>query len=705
MKRFILSISIVLSSSVSFSIFADTIENLEGFRANFSTGVNKSIPYFTSKDDNKYIDIDFPISDLNGFTFVVFKEDYKKKYKGTIYSKKVSKNTKVSDLYFEPNIGPNEFVSLRIYDKSNKLIGGDGTQAVPFWGHRYRADKVTPDDYPYELEYSFPSKKLTCKDKDTYCYKDTYSKNGKNYTFAYGIHKANKTKNKGPIFIHVGGPGFSNIDTLKNVASFMPKELLEDFDIVAVDDIGTGYSSGGKELGECASSLDVNIDNISSDFSDNNIDNFSQSFFGKIKKSCELALNKYKEVGGTKSSIEIWEKVRQKHYPDKKINIWGMSYGGRTAVNYERTYTNNVRSIVFDSPSSPSDNLMTRWLSMSQHWWQKIIHEHKLNSEKIDEISNDVYKMGFYNKQSNGENLNLKDLYTLEYLYSQKPTSALSKVSQALKKLTDDGDSTSIKKVLKDTSKDLEKFNNGLKTVLPSLALISCNDAYNQYSDFDLKSNRINFESVPFTGRFVYSASQMCSDWDNNTVAVPPYKNEAWGVQLKRAIVIKSINDSAVPISSMNKVSNIYGHSVRHDVLLNNGAHTTAYNNSCARNEIIELFNNPKRGYQNNVYCDKKEIVKKINKNYTIGIDNEDKCYVNQTDWDSIKIKVDYLVDKMNLSSALDLDFISLTDRFMLNNKSQTITDYKRDKDFIYINIERPDSYNTCPRSELRFYL
>ncbi len=169
------------------------------------------------------------------------------------------------------------------------------------------------------------------------------TKSGRKIALNLVVYPASaRIKEPDPIFVFAGGPGQAATDV---IAAVMPplSGLSTKRDIVFIDQRGTGKSN----LLNCKFP-DEEIAQIVSAESRRN-------FTLTLVSDCRDLLSKRADLTqyGTTAAMADYDEVRAALGYDK-INLWGASYGTRSAQEYLRRYPDRVRTAVLDGVASPS---------------------------------------------------------------------------------------------------------------------------------------------------------------------------------------------------------------------------------------------------------------------------------------------------------------------------------------------------------------
>lgn len=138
-----------------------------------------------------------------------------------------------------------------------------------------------------------------------------------------------------PVFLFAGGPGQAATEAYPIVAHVF-HEINDQRDIVLIDQRGTG---GSNRL-QCPFDLEDLTQAV-------DLDKVRQS-----TKECLQQLDADPRFYTTSIAMQDYEKVRQALGYDS-INLWGGSYGTRSAQVYQRMYPERVRTMVLDSVAPP----------------------------------------------------------------------------------------------------------------------------------------------------------------------------------------------------------------------------------------------------------------------------------------------------------------------------------------------------------------
>jgi len=180
------------------------------------------------------------------------------------------------------------------------------------------------------------------------------------------IPAINRAFSKAPIFFFDGGPGAAATTD----ASFYADSIYQyrkEFDIVLVDARGTGGSNP----------LHCNQLQLKNSLEDH----FKEMYPVQSVKYCYDSLSKLADLTQyttTNMAIDI-EEVRQ-WLGYNKINIFGLSYGGRLAQAYMKMFPNAVESCVLWSPTTTSSRMPLYHASYAEESLNKLFEDCKNDS-------------------------------------------------------------------------------------------------------------------------------------------------------------------------------------------------------------------------------------------------------------------------------------------------------------------------------------
>ncbi len=169
------------------------------------------------------------------------------------------------------------------------------------------------------------------------------TKTGRKISLNLVVYPASaRIKEPDPIFVFAGGPGQAATDVIAAVTPQL-SGLTTKRDIVFIDQRGTGKSN----LLNCKFPSDDAAEMVSPES--------RRATTLKLVAECRDGLATRADLTqyGTTAAMADYDEVRQALGYDK-INLWGGSYGTRTAQEYLRRYPDRVRTVVLDGVASPS---------------------------------------------------------------------------------------------------------------------------------------------------------------------------------------------------------------------------------------------------------------------------------------------------------------------------------------------------------------
>jgi pimeloyl-ACP methyl ester carboxylesterase len=181
---------------------------------------------------------------------------------------------------------------------------------------------------------------VKCGNFDVIENRDT--KVGRKITLNLVVYPASaRVKEPDPIFVFAGGPGQAATDVIAAVTPQL-SGLTTKRDIVFIDQRGTGKSNP----------LNCKFANDSDDSPDPAA---RRAATLKLVGDCRDTLAQRADLTqyGTTAAMMDYDEVRAA-LGYEKINLWGGSYGTRTAQEYLRRYPERVRTMVIDGVASPS---------------------------------------------------------------------------------------------------------------------------------------------------------------------------------------------------------------------------------------------------------------------------------------------------------------------------------------------------------------
>ena len=154
---------------------------------------------------------------------------------------------------------------------------------------------------------------------------------------------------RGTVVVDFGGPALSGVGTLKAAAGLLPKQLLDQFDIVSFDPRGTGKSGaltcesaasvsaavGARPIAAAGAALPVS------------------AVYRELHTACQKA--QPAQLASISSTVEArdLDRIRQA-IGVQQIRYLGLSYGTVLGLAYARLFPQGYSAMVLDSPLDPS---------------------------------------------------------------------------------------------------------------------------------------------------------------------------------------------------------------------------------------------------------------------------------------------------------------------------------------------------------------
>lgn len=182
---------------------------------------------------------------------------------------------------------------------------------------------------------------LKCATHEVFENRET--KSGRKISLNLVVYPASaRIKEPDPIFIFAGGPGQAATDVIASVTPQL-SGLITKRDVVFIDQRGTGKSN----LLNCKLPSDDSAAMASPET--------RRDLTMKVVADCRDNLSKRADLTqyGSTTAMADYDEVRAGLGYDK-INLWGGSYGTRTAQEYLRRYPERVRTVVLDGVAPPS---------------------------------------------------------------------------------------------------------------------------------------------------------------------------------------------------------------------------------------------------------------------------------------------------------------------------------------------------------------
>jgi pimeloyl-ACP methyl ester carboxylesterase len=152
----------------------------------------------------------------------------------------------------------------------------------------------------------------------------------------------------GSLLMNPGGPGAPGVEFVGSIASVLPDEIRDRFDIVGFDPRGTGQSSPVK----CGNNLD---DIFSLDYSPDTPDERARLGAGlnELAQQCEQRSGDLLPYVSSENTARDMDRIRQA-VGDRKLTYVGYSYGTYIGTLYAKLFPKKVRALVLDGAIDPN---------------------------------------------------------------------------------------------------------------------------------------------------------------------------------------------------------------------------------------------------------------------------------------------------------------------------------------------------------------
>ena len=155
--------------------------------------------------------------------------------------------------------------------------------------------------------------------------------------FVVKVSSASPNPNPDPLLIINGGPGGSSVDLLIDLAAAnVFRRILNKRDLIVMDQRGTGRSSSLA----CPALADNQIQITDTDIK-------------LLTKECLGQLNHDPRYFSTTYAVQDIENLRVALGKDR-LNVYGVSYGSRVAVEYARQFETSTRTLILDGVVPPT---------------------------------------------------------------------------------------------------------------------------------------------------------------------------------------------------------------------------------------------------------------------------------------------------------------------------------------------------------------
>jgi pimeloyl-ACP methyl ester carboxylesterase len=156
----------------------------------------------------------------------------------------------------------------------------------------------------------------------------------------------------GPLFVNPGGPGFSAISALRDSIVLLPPEVLQKFDLIAVDPRGVGQSTPVDCADDLGPLFDPQLAGGSAAASEDAVEQVA-----RLVRRCRARSGPILDHVDTVSAARDMDRVRAALGVDR-ISYLGYSYGTYLGAVYADLFPQHVRAAVLDGavdPREPTD--------------------------------------------------------------------------------------------------------------------------------------------------------------------------------------------------------------------------------------------------------------------------------------------------------------------------------------------------------------
>lgn len=154
----------------------------------------------------------------------------------------------------------------------------------------------------------------------------------------------------GPLFVNPGGPGFSAISALRDSIILLPPEVLQKFDLVAVDPRGVGQSTPVDCADDLAPLFDPQLAGTSARVREDALQQVAA-----LVRQCRARSGPILDHVDTVSAARDMDRVRAALGVDE-ISYLGYSYGTYLGTVYADLFPTRVRAAVLDGAVDPRES-------------------------------------------------------------------------------------------------------------------------------------------------------------------------------------------------------------------------------------------------------------------------------------------------------------------------------------------------------------
>ncbi|WP_022940369.1 alpha/beta fold hydrolase [Psychromonas hadalis] len=389
--------------------------------------------------------------------------------------------------------------------------------------------------------------------------KDYYQADAETVEVHYAIHKASDTDNRiGILMVNFGGPGGEAVQGASRMITHdFPDEILQHFDIVALDPRGTGKSAFATELTDCAIALAATTGN------------------------CDDTLTQVAPYMGSNTIVKDMNELR-KALGEETISFFSYSYGTRLGSLYAKYFPENVRAMVLDSPMPPvSDNFID--LKKASTAGNDLIANYRLDFNPQQKQSYEAVISHFYNANeytaNDGSHLSMANISTtLTHTVSREAWGDWAEIKNELITLLDDDKAEPLINKLNSmssseyTADDL-RFNQVFTAVV-------CTDESIGLTQSEINASLPEFEQQSMLyGAYMWKYSAMCANWQPKRDPIDHVKSMQDILSGQQILIIGGQYDTATPYQWTTEMANSFGDLATVITVKNLVSHAFSYTN------------------------------------------------------------------------------------------------------------------------------
>lgn len=401
----------------------------------------------------------------------------------------------------------------------------------------------------------------------------------------YAIHKATDAANRiGTLFFNFGGPGEeaqASLVWMVNSGQLDP-QLVERFDLVALDPRGSGQSAYAKELTQCAVQLSSNF-NACNEFYANDAVNISSN-----------------------TLVKDMDALRA-HLGEEQISFIGYSYGTRVGSVYADTYPERVRALVLDAPMSPAlDNNTELFIDRAAGY--ELVARFRLNSparyDTLKAASSYLYDAGVY--QLNDGELTLDTARSALFGLSEVGFYGYWEHQKAgVFELLDNGNTQLLNRLVASTPWYQSQNPTDDARSNAMFAAVLCSDEVMPLSTNEISAMQDDFSAnAPVYGRYTFDGvAYMCADWPGAHDAVTPLADIEAKLQTP-VLIIGGQYDTRTPYVWAEEMAQSFASLTRFIRVENVVEHGFSYRGSACIDDATTAYLLDPQVAQDNLVCD-----------------------------------------------------------------------------------------------------